>query len=563
MKSVLVRALAALAAAVTALSAGIPHAASDEADTLVLARVNGETITLADLRTSFGARHAGHGDLLAGDAVIREVVARTVDDRLMIQEGRRRGLDADPEIRKATAGHKDALLLAALQRRHLGDVPAPTTAEVQAVYDLLPRQLHLALIETADRAKIDQARLRLSAGESFEAVARTLSTHPSRTRGGDLGWVTWGLLDEATESVAMKSAAGRVSEPFVVPGGYRLLKVIEEKNGDPPPLAEVSRRIAAILSARRREKQRESLIASIARTSPAVENRDAIARLLAEAPESTGDTKPEPPDEAILMTTRTGLTVTAGQVRSRANTSSLTRPAAWKAATEEALLTDEARRRIKPDAAMSRAIRAHADSAIRDRLEREVVFKDLAVTDEEVRDLFDKEAAAFSPPAIYHMRHIVRATREQAQETARLVKGGASFAQLARDTSIDAQTAGQGGDLGWLEAAPGGAAPSGVFALAAGEISGVVESGSGYAIVQMLEIRRPPAPSFEKVRHEAARRLMARKQQDLREAFVVRLRNAARITVSQQGVERAIRLQDDFVGGAPSTHAGSGRETGR
>lgn len=88
-----------------------------------------------------------------------------------------------------------------------------------------------------------------------------------------------------------------------------------------------------------------------------------------------------------------------------------------------------------------------------------------------------------------HARHILVASRAEAEELQGLLASGADFATLANQVSLDISTRPAGGDLGWfpqgylrlpeLEAAAFGEQP--------GEISDVVETELGFHLVQTLE----------------------------------------------------------------------------
>jgi parvulin-like peptidyl-prolyl isomerase len=87
-----------------------------------------------------------------------------------------------------------------------------------------------------------------------------------------------------------------------------------------------------------------------------------------------------------------------------------------------------------------------------------------------------------------HARHILVKTQDDADAVLQQLQSGADFAQLAQSTSVDPGSKDKSGDLGWF--------PRGVmnkpfedaaFALQAGELSGVVQSPSGYHLIQVLE----------------------------------------------------------------------------
>jgi peptidyl-prolyl cis-trans isomerase D len=82
----------------------------------------------------------------------------------------------------------------------------------------------------------------------------------------------------------------------------------------------------------------------------------------------------------------------------------------------------------------------------------------------------------------------------------RLSAGGVDFADLARRRSEDASAA-DGGDLGWVgqgELVP--ALSKAAFSLAAGEISGVIETELGFHVVQVTEVRPGGLVPYELVR---------------------------------------------------------------
>lgn len=87
-----------------------------------------------------------------------------------------------------------------------------------------------------------------------------------------------------------------------------------------------------------------------------------------------------------------------------------------------------------------------------------------------------------------HARHILVATREEAEAILQQLAAGESFEDLARALSTDPSTRPAGGDLGWF---PQGAllipeVEAQAFELEPGEISDVVESPLGFHIIETI-----------------------------------------------------------------------------
>jgi parvulin-like peptidyl-prolyl isomerase len=87
-----------------------------------------------------------------------------------------------------------------------------------------------------------------------------------------------------------------------------------------------------------------------------------------------------------------------------------------------------------------------------------------------------------------HARHILVATREEADKALARVKGGEDFAAVAKELSTDDSNKEQGGDLGWF---PKGRMvaefDAAAFALQPGQMSDVVETQNGFHIIRVDE----------------------------------------------------------------------------
>jgi parvulin-like peptidyl-prolyl isomerase len=107
-----------------------------------------------------------------------------------------------------------------------------------------------------------------------------------------------------------------------------------------------------------------------------------------------------------------------------------------------------------------------------------------------------------------HAREILLATPDEAIAVLSQLQAGADFAQLAQQSSTDAASRVNGGDLGWF--ARGGlgdkAFEDAAFALQPGQLSDVVQGSNGYGVIQVLErdpARAVPAAQLQSQRLKA------------------------------------------------------------
>ena len=130
----------------------------------------------------------------------------------------------------------------------------------------------------------------------------------------------------------------------------------------------------------------------------------------------------------------------------------------------------------------------------------------------------EHQAELGTPPEV-HVRHILVSTEKrsdgEAQDIAtRLltrVRGGESFAQLARAASDDLANKDQGGDLGWVRR--GATVPAferAAFALTKAQpLSNLVRTQFGYHLIQLVDRREGKVPPFEDLRVSIGQTLAA------------------------------------------------------
>jgi len=132
-----------------------------------------------------------------------------------------------------------------------------------------------------------------------------------------------------------------------------------------------------------------------------------------------------------------------------------------------------------------------------------------AITEDVVRAEYDAFVAAFPPQDEIRASHILVETEEEANALKAELDGGADFADLAREHSIDPGAA-NGGDLGFfgrgMMVQPFEQA---AFALAEpGDVSAPVQSQFGWHIIKLADRRQTEPPSFQQVAAQIQNRLL-------------------------------------------------------
>ena len=144
-------------------------------------------------------------------------------------------------------------------------------------------------------------------------------------------------------------------------------------------------------------------------------------------------------------------------------------------------------------------------------LDVETIKKGLAISDAELKEYFDQNAARLSGTEERRASHILIASPKSAPEAERqkakakatellalVKKSPDSFADVAKKNSQDPGSAPSGGDLDFFaRSAMVKPFSDAAFAMKKGDISDVVESEFGYHIIKLTDIKAPKQRSFE------------------------------------------------------------------
>jgi peptidyl-prolyl cis-trans isomerase C len=159
-----------------------------------------------------------------------------------------------------------------------------------------------------------------------------------------------------------------------------------------------------------------------------------------------------------------------------------------------------------------------------------------AVIEGYARNVYAAKPERFNAPERVQIRHILIAASdvkplEKAERLLAQIKGGADFAQLAKDNSADRGSAAKGGDLGAF--GRGQMVPEfeqAAFALKkAGDVSDIVKTQFGYHILQLTEILPPATLPYEQVRAELIREVRTKAVQEFRANDAQRLQEGMKI----------------------------------
>lgn len=171
--------------------------------------------------------------------------------------------------------------------------------------------------------------------------------------------------------------------------------------------------------------------------------------------------------------------------------------------------------------------------------QREVVEKSKA-TESEMRKEYQRMKEEV------HASHILVETEEEADEIHAALKGGADFAELAREKSIDPTVEDNAGDLGFFtwgkmvqefqEAA---------FALKEGEISRPVKTNYGWHVIRLIERREKEQPPYEESKEVIKSKLQQENRERRVREYFAELRKKAGFKINQQAYDLLMSKKEE------------------
>lgn len=167
----------------------------------------------------------------------------------------------------------------------------------------------------------------------------------------------------------------------------------------------------------------------------------------------------------------------------------------------------------------------------------EISTKDIVVTDEQIAADYETNRDYYLEPAQVKASHILVRTKEEAQAVLDELKKGADFVELAKARSIDTGTAGNGGDLGYFgSGAMVEVFEKAAFALAPGQLSGIVESEYGFHIILCVDKKAEKMPTLDEARETVIEKIKGEQAKNI-DTLLLEIKDASTVTVTDSKYE--------------------------
>ena len=271
----------------------------------VAAKINTEIVTLSLVKERAGLllqKYARSSVDIPEEELLKEALNMIIDERLMLQEGKKLGFIVDENSIDAAMENiaqknglqevqleqmleregrslssyrnhiRDQILVSKITRFEISNRVKVSDKEVNQYYrdhqkefweDGRVRARHILFIaersssETNRKVKLQQAKKVLNEirkGKDFAELAMEYSEDVSASDGGDVGFVVRGKMVREFEEAVFNLEPGQISDVVETEFGYHIIKVEEVVSGKTLTLKDAKERVSAILAMKKQKR---------------------------------------------------------------------------------------------------------------------------------------------------------------------------------------------------------------------------------------------------------------------------------------------------------------------
>jgi parvulin-like peptidyl-prolyl isomerase len=520
-----------------------------------LASVNGTAISADDFRSRYKEYLSATG-VKDNMKLRQQVVNNMVNEVLILDQVRRKGvLDDSAGLKRVRELRNQALLTVYAQRISL-DTMIISEEDIQREFARYNTKLNVRYLYAPTEEGAWGLKDSLERGATFERLARSVFEDPGlASNGGSLGTVGWGEMEDAFQNAAYALPVGAVSDPVKIRIGYAIIRVdsrIVNPLASESDFANVEDKLSGAVQKKRLAEILSGSAMKIEKDLAVEFNEETLRRL------------------AGALLPRQGALETGAAVEARLNDLSGLKLASfrgewWTVADFEKKmgeLTDRQRRRLRTERDLrefivgvavrdvtlgrARAAGLESDTSVvqqTDRTVREYALERWrsAVVDtvgrngwseDVLRKYFDEHHDEYVEEPRVNVGEILVRTWDEGDKIRRRISAGADFASLAREKSMRAWAAKNGGELGYLPKSGYGTLADTFFASQVGKLLGPLFVDPYFGVFRILGKIPARAMTFAESRSRVAQELESDKKRDAFKSAVDQLQQGADVSVN-------------------------------
>jgi parvulin-like peptidyl-prolyl isomerase len=499
-----------------------------------LALVDGEPITRDDLGYSLQISHRREDLSTTKQFDISKYIQKLIDDRLIIQEARRMGLDNAPDIQEKIREYVLRESVVRLYNEEIVSKVSVTDEDVANYYKENYESLTLNIIEAGEETEAGEILRKLQSGEKFEKFALDYESRPEKPEGKELV-VKIKTLRPAMREAASALKAGEISGIIKDQDKYYIIKLLDRQAAPDEELESAKGSIKSTLKDRWIKELSEKYLLQLREKSAVKIDRELLASIKLDEGEKTRE---EWSKDKRPLVQANNMTLTVGDFVALL-------PEKLVKSKEEVLDNwldfklvdlDALGRKYDVKTDLKEVVQRYKNVLLKAAFTRSVINPSIKMTDKDAEDYYMSHQGEYVKPLKYKIQQITLNSREDAQEVLNSLTGGATFSWLAKAKSKDS-FASAGGITEWKtkELLPDPVREI-IDDFKQGDISPILQNNSEYLIVRLMEKSGREVEAFSNVKGSAYKAAYEEKFREIYDGYIDKLRKDARIELNEEAI---------------------------
>jgi parvulin-like peptidyl-prolyl isomerase len=487
----------------------------------ILAVVDGEPITIEDMKYSLQIAHRREDLSSAKDLNISQYIQKLIDERLIIQEARRMGLEQDAEIQEKIRAYILRESVVRLYNEEIVQKVSVSEKDVLNYYKKNYERFILSIIETNSEKDAREILEQLKKGENLNNNEVILTRRSMRPY---------------IEKVVSTLNPGEFSEVIKRDDRYLIVKLIDRQEALNEEFEDLRESIEQAVRKQKEKKRSDRYLEHLREQASIKINREILSaiRLDQEGEEREKWLKDESPIAQVnesILTVKDFIAMASTGIKK----------------SKEEILNNWIDRKLVDQEALSRhyerepefknRVKRYEDQLLKRKFIEKVIIPQIKISDKELKDYYLTHQEDFVKPVLFKIQQITVKTMNEAKDVLNSLQNGADFSWLAKRRSIDS-VASLGGTLGWYTKAQLSEPIREIIdTLKPGDISPILEIDSLYKIIRLQERTKREFEEFDKVKESIYRAVFRKKIKEIYNKYVAQLREEAEVKIHNETVQ--------------------------
>ena len=472
----------------------------------------------------------------------RDALDKLIRDQIVILGAYKEGLNNEVENDTNVQKQKKQVLLSELYKTEILNKSKVSEAEIKEQYEKSKEEVHAWHILVGTEAQAESIYQQLKNGADFAELAKEKSIDPSAPKNaGDLGFFGWGKMLPEFQEAAFKLKPGEISRPVKSMYGWHVIKLVERRAAQQPPLEKAQDMIRAQLERDKSQKRVKEYFDELKKKVDFKLNEKALELLMSKKTEAPPDTLSsrgmgdqldinnftDEEKNMNLFTYKGGQTTVGAFVEEFNGMPPFYRPRlddkekmgqiAFQSIVTDLLQKEAQDQGLEKTKDFKDSWRKFVEQEMAKRMRSEVILKGVGITDEEIQSYYDRHPDRYEKPAEVHVKEILLKTEPEASDILKQLKKGADFDKLAQEKTIRAYAKSKGGDLGSFSRPQYPELFDASSQMKNGELKGPIkindrQLGESYAVIKLIEKNEAGKAPLDEIKDQVT--LQARNEKD-------------------------------------------------